>query len=212
MERIPTLAPGPAPATPDPGAGQPGPAAKPADPGLNAAHADVVSRHAPRAANAGSFKPGGKPWNAGGKGGVAPAAGADPGAAPPGAVAPVVPGIEPSAVRELVEIGFGALDETLKLNLAQGWHQLTGDANFSRDQAEFHGLKTKQIQAIGVCAELCAAKYGAAIQYLPELGLAVAVGGYSVAWVIAFNKLRQAAALKAKAEKKEEPAKPPALA
>jgi hypothetical protein len=105
----------------------------------------------------------------------------------------------------MVELGFGALDETLKLNLAQGWFKLTGDQGHAQKQAEFFGASSKQRQAIALFAGLCAAKYQAAIQFLPEIGLAVAIGGYAINWRIAFNKLHQAAALKAKEEKKDPP-------
>ncbi len=101
----------------------------------------------------------------------------------------------------MVKLGLNALDETLRLNMAEGWFQLTGDRAFAGQQADFYGANEKQRQAIALFAGLCAQKYQAAVQFLPELGLLIAAGGYSVNWWIGFNKLRQAAVLKAKAEK-----------
>lgn len=105
-------------------------------------------------------------------------------------------------------MGLTALDETLRLRLAEGWFRVTGDRNFAAAQGEFHGASEKQKAAVAEFAGLCAEKYGAACQYLPEIGLLVCAGGYGVGWVVAFNKLRQAAQVVAanKAKKADKPA------
>lgn len=111
--------------------------------------------------------------------------------------------MDAAAVREVVSLGLDALDETLKLNLASGWYRLTGDKNFAVEQADFHGLTEKRKNAIALFAGMTAEKYQAAVQYLPELGLLVAAGGYGFGWLVAFNKLKQAMQLAGEAKKKK---------
>lgn len=100
----------------------------------------------------------------------------------------------------MVVMGVTAIDETLRLNLAEGWYRVTGDKAFAESQAEFHGATEKQKAAVALFAGLCAQKYALAVQYLPEIGLACAAGGMAIGWVAAFNKLKQAAALVAKSK------------
>lgn len=100
----------------------------------------------------------------------------------------------------MVTLGLNAVDETLRLNMAEGWFLVTGDKSFAMRQAEFYGASQKQREAIALFAGLTAQKYQALVQYLPEVGLLICGAGYSVNWLIGFNKLRQAARLKAKAK------------
>jgi len=95
------------------------------------------------------------------------------------------------------------MDKTLQVQMATGWYQISGDKNLSLQQAEFYALKQEQKQAISLCAGLCAEKYGAALQYLPEVGLAVTTGTYFCTWLIGFNKLKQAMLVKRQNTEKE---------
>ena len=124
--------------------------------------------------------------------------------------APAAPAVlvDKETVKRLVELGLEALDQTMQVNMATGWYQISGDKTLALQQAEFYALKSKQKEAMALCAGLCAEKYGAALQYLPEVGLLVTTGTYLVTWLVGFNKLKQAALVKQQAlekEKKEPP-------
>jgi hypothetical protein len=160
----------------------------------------LAAKHGANGGAGGRFPAGGTPWNKGRRVAVGPdpaGASAAPGVEP---VAAPVQLVDATAVREMVTLGFQALDETLRQNFGESWFKLTGDRGFSDAQAEHYGAKPGQVKAVAIFAGLCAEKYQAQIQYMPEIGLAVAVGAYGVNWRIGFNKLHQAAKLKALAE------------
>lgn len=112
-----------------------------------------------------------------------------------------VQAIDPATVREMVALGFAAIDETLRNSFAQSWFKLTGDRDFAQGQADFYAAKPGQVRAVATFAALCAQKYQTSMEYLPEIGLGVAVGSYAINWRIGFNKLNQALRIKADAEK-----------
>ena len=112
--------------------------------------------------------------------------------------------VDKETVKRLVELGLAALDKTLQTNMAVGWYRISGDKVLALQQAEFYALKKEQQEAISLCAGLCAEKYSAALQYLPEVGLAVTSGTYLLTWLVGFNKLKQAALVKQQALAKQE--------
>jgi hypothetical protein len=199
-------------ATPAPGASANAPAGGSGAPGGNGGQdlhrltGDLVGKHTGNGSSAGRaagrFSSGGTPWNKGRRVAMAPAAGPAPAPDPNGGDPCGVQPIDPSAVREMVALGFQALDETLRQNFQDSWFKLTGDRGFAVQQSEFYGAKPGQVKAVALFAGMCADKYQAQCQYLPEIGLLVAVGAYGVNWRIGFNKLNQAAALKAAADRK----------
>lgn len=206
--------PAPAPAPPAPGepanapVGGGGPPDGNGGADLHRLTGELAGKHAGGGRSGGKFSAGGVPWNKGRRVAVAPATGPVSASAPPAGDPCAVQPIDPAAVREMVALGFQAIDETLRENFEDSWFKLTGDRNFAVHQSEFYGAKPGQVKAVALFAGMCADKYQAQCQYLPEIGLLVAVGAYGVNWRIGFNKLHQAAALKAAAERKAKEAKP----
>jgi hypothetical protein len=116
--------------------------------------------------------------------------GAAPGAAP---YPPPGPLLSAEDLREIVEYGFDAVDETLAAHLETAWFRVTGDRSFAEEQSKAHTASPKQREAISLFAGLVAAKYQASLLYLPEFCLAVAVTGYASSWLVAFSAVRRAA-------------------
>jgi len=169
---------------------------------LRSVHEQVLADHAGGRVG-GRFAPGGAPWNKGRRLALAPDPAPLAGSDPDGAVAaPGAPGlapVDPETIRRLLECGLTAIDETLKTNFVLGWERVTGDRAFAEHQAEAYAISPAQKEAIGVAASLCAEKYNADLQFLPEVALAVAVGGWALPWSIGFASLKKAAKLKAAA-------------
>lgn len=167
---------------------------------VRSVHEQVVTDHAGRVG--GRFAPGGAPWNKGRRvalaQGATSLAGSGDNGGVPADLSPTSAPVSAETVRRLLECGLTALDETLKTNFVLGWERVTGDRAFAEAQAENYALKDSQREAIGIAAALCAEKYAADLQFLPETALAIAVGGYAFPWLIGFNALRKAAKLKAR--------------